>query len=154
VRQSRDVQQWSLSPARRANAGATVGAILMIVGAIALIGSLFLPWERVDLQQLFGVDVPSLTFNGFSTGIGKVAGLLSVGSATAGVIYLALGVRRRRLVVAIVGLGSSVGAGFVTLVGLSGSPAIGLVVGLVGAVLSIIGGVLTAAAATDTGREA
>jgi hypothetical protein len=153
VRESRDVQEWSLSPARRADAGATAGAILMMLGGLALIGSLFLPWERVDLQQLFGADVPSLTFSGFSTGTGKVAGLLAVGSAAAGVVYLALRLRRRRLVVAIAGLGTAVGAGFVTLVGLFGSPAIGLVVGLVGAVLSIIGGVLASAAATHSEEE-
>lgn len=147
------MQEWSLSPARRADAGATAGAILIIVGGIALIGSLFLPWERVDLQELFGADVPTLTFSGFSTGTGKIAGLLAVASAAAGVVYLALGLRRRRLAVAIAGLGGGVGAGFVTLVGLFGSPAIGLVVGLLGAVLSIIGGVLAAAAATHAGGE-
>jgi hypothetical protein len=118
----------------------------MIAGGITLVGSLFLPWERVDLQQLFGADVPAITFRGISTWIGRVAGLLAVGSAAAGIVYLVVR-PALRLVLALVGLGGAVGAGFVTLIGLFGDPGPGVMLGLGGAVLSIIGGVLAAVAA-------
>lgn len=118
----------------------------MMAGGIAVLGSLLLPWKRVDLEELFGADIPSLTFLGLSTGIGKVAGLLALGSVAAGVVYLIVA-PGRRLLLGLMGLGGAVGAGFVTLIGLFGSPGPGLLLGMGGAVLSIAGGVLATAAA-------
>jgi hypothetical protein len=150
VRKSGDVQEWSLSSARRANAGAILGAVLVITGGVILLGSLFLPWERVDLQELFGADVPVITFRGISTGIGQVAGVLAVASAAAGALYLVM--RSTRLVVALMALAGSVGMGILTLIGLFGGPAPGVLVGLGGAVMSIVGGVLATAAAARSGE--
>lgn len=150
MRQSLDVQEWSLSSGGRSNARILVGAILMIAGGLVLLGSLFLPWEWVDLQELFGGDVPSIAVTGFDTGIGKLAGVLALLAVAAGVIVLVLSPGRRRLTIALAGLGSGIGAGVLSAFELFADVASGTIVGLSGAVLVVTGGIVATAAAESS----
>jgi hypothetical protein len=128
-----------------------VGAILMICGGLALLGSLFLPWEQVDLQELFGADLPSISRNGLDTGIGKIAGVLAAAAVVTGVSVLALGTGRRRLPVALAGLGIGIGAAFVATIALLSDATSGTIVGLGGSALTLVGGILAGAPAQRGG---
>ncbi|MDQ4096436.1 MAG: hypothetical protein M3144_01005 [Actinomycetota bacterium] len=124
----------------------------MIAGTLVVAGSLFLPWKRVDFQELFGVDIPAITETGFGSGLGRWAAILALATAVGAVLVLALGPGRRRQPIVLAGLGCAVGVGLMSVIALFADAAPGPVVGLGGAVLSIIGGGV-AASASRPGRR-
>ncbi len=55
----------------------TTGQKVLLAAGVLYLISMFLPWVSVDIGEAFGIDVGSVSANGF-TGIGMISGILVI----------------------------------------------------------------------------